>query len=298
MRTAVARLIAAVALLASAGAVQQPRPVFQSATKTVVLHATVRSADGRLVPDLPREAFTVLDNGRTVDVTAFSNDPQPLTVALLIDMSGSMERHFLRVRAATREFVNALQPVDRVRIGTFGDEVALSPHLTGDKALLTRVIEEETWPGGATPMWHATYEAMASLEGERGRRVILILTDGVDTGAAFAHTFPRRIGDVTRRATTEDFMVYGIGIEGTGLDVALRGLIDDTGGGYVELKEGGDLASTFARVVEELRHQYVLGFNPAALDGRRHRLEVKLSSKGMTARARRSYMATADASAR
>lgn len=287
-----ARLAVFGLVVASAGVAQQPRPTFQSGTKTVVLYATVRSSDGRLVPDLPREAFTVLDNGRPVEVNLFSNDPQPLTVALLIDMSGSMERHFLRVRAATREFIKALQPSDRVRIGTFGDEVALSPHLTGDKALLTRVLEEETWPLGGTPMWSAAYDAMVSLHGEAGRRVILILTDGVDNGTMFEHT----IVDAERRATTEGFMVYGIGMEGTGLDSSVKSLADDTGGGYFDLKAGDDLASTFARVVEELRHQYVLGFTPAALDGRRHRLEVKLSSPGLKARARRSYLAARDAS--
>ena len=113
MMIPIVRLTLAGLLLANVGVGQQSRPTFQAATRTVVLHATVRSADGRLVPDLPREAFSVLDNGRSVEVTVFSNDPQPLTVALLIDMSGSMEKHFLRVRAATREFITALQPADR-----------------------------------------------------------------------------------------------------------------------------------------------------------------------------------------
>lgn len=287
----IVRLAVAGLLMAGVGAAQEPRTVFKAAARTVVLHATVSAADGRLVPDLPREAFTVLDNGRPVDVTVFSNDPQPLTVAMLIDMSGSVARHFLRVRAATREFINALHPADRVRIGTFGEDVALSPHLTGDKAVLTRVLEEETWPGGGTPMWTAAYEAMISLADEPGRRVLVILTDGHDTGGDFAHT----ASQVETRATAEGFMVYGIGMEGTGLDPAVKSMANDTGGGHFELKAGDDLASTFARVVEELRHQYVLGFTPAALDGRRHRLDVRLSTPGLKARARRNYVATPEA---
>jgi len=287
----VARLAVAGLVMATIVNAQQPRPTFQSAARTVMLHATVRSADGRLVPDLPREAFAVLDNGRPVDLTAFSNDPQPLTVALLIDMSGSMEQHFLRVRAATREFIKALQPGDRVRIGTFGDEVALSPHLTGDKTRLMRILEEETWPGGGTPMWRAMHAAMVSLDKEAGRRVLLVLTDGSDTTSAGEHTAV----EIEMRAINENFMIYGIGIEGTGLDATVRSMADETGGGYFDLKAGDDLASTFARVVEELRHQYVLGFAPATLDGKRHKLEVKLSSPGLKARARRTYVATPDA---
>jgi Ca-activated chloride channel family protein len=286
----IVRLTLAGVLLASLGVAQQPRPVFQSAARTVELHATVRSADGRLVPDLPREAFTVLDNGRQVEVTVFSKDPQPITVALLIDMSGSMQQHFLRVRAATREFIKALHSTDRARIGTFGEEVALSPHLTGDKALLTRVLEEETWPGGGTPMWSAAYDAMTSLDNQAGRRVILILTDGV------ANPQDRSAVEIQSRAINEGFMVYAIGVEGTGLDPILKDMTDYTGGGYFELGAADDLASTFARVVDELRHQYVLGFTPTALDGRRHRLDVKLASPGAKARARRYYVATPDAS--
>jgi VWFA-related protein len=284
------RLTLAVVLLAGAAAAQQA-PTFQSVTRTVVLHATVRHADGRLVPDLPREAFTVYDNGKPADITVFSNEPQAMTVALLIDMSGSMERHFLRVRGAIREFIQALHPDDRVRIGTFGTEVALSPHLTGDKAVLTRVLEEETWPGGATPMWSAAFQAMGSLADEPGRRVILILTDGKDGAPGTQHTAV----EVQSRAMADGFMVYGIGMEETGLDPTVMMLAEDSGGGYFDLKPGDDLTSIFARVVEELRHQYVVGFTPAALDGRRHRVDVKLSSPQLKARARRSYVAAPEA---
>jgi hypothetical protein len=121
--------------------------------------------------------------------------------------------------------------------------------------------------------------------------VLLVLTDGSDTTSAGEHTAV----EIEMRAINENFMIYGIGIEGTGLDATVRSMADETGGGYFDLKAGDDLASTFARVVEELRHQYVLGFAPATLDGKRHKLEVKLSSPGLKARARRTYVATPDA---
>jgi len=181
-----------------------------------------------------------------------------------------------------------------VRIGSFGEEVAISPHLSGDKALLTRVLEEELWPGGGTPMWSAALAAMRSLEGEPGRRVLLILTDGADNGQAMG--FEGSQANVERRAIDEEFMVYAIGIEGTGLEPGLKFLADDTGSGYFDLRADDDLATTFGRVAEELRHQYVLGFSPATLDGKRHRLEVKLSDNRLKARSRRYYLATPDAS--
>ena len=79
--------------------------------------STVRDASGRLTPDLKRDAFEIRDNGEPTPITVFSNDAQPITVALMLDMSGSMSSGFLRVRDGTLRFIDALLPADRVRIG-------------------------------------------------------------------------------------------------------------------------------------------------------------------------------------
>jgi Ca-activated chloride channel family protein len=285
-----ARAFVAIAALTLLGAApQEPRTVFRSAVQTVVLYATVRGDDGRLVPDLTRDDFEVRDEGQPVDVTVFSNDPQPITVVLLLDMSGSMVRHFMRVRDATQHFIDALHDDDRARIGTFGAEVALSPWLTGDKRILHRVVREELWPGGGTPMWSAIHAGMESLDGESGRRVVLTLTDGM-SGRGLPG-FRGSAGRVRDKAEDEGFMVYAIGIEGSPLDSAITTLADHTGGGHFRLEAGADLASTFLRVVDELRHQYVLGFTPPRADGKRHDVEVTVKKPGMRARARRNYRA-------
>lgn len=279
-------LIAAVILLMSPA---QEKTVFRSGVQTVVLHATVRSEDGRLVPDLEKDAFEVHDDGRPVDVTVFSNDPQPITVVLLLDMSGSMMRNFMRVRESTKHFIDALHPEDRVRIGTFGIEVALSPWLTGDKQILQRIVKEELWPGGGTPLWEAVHAAMDSLKDESGRRVILTLTDGMDSGSIPG--MEGSAGKARERAENDGFMVYAIGVEGAPLDEGITTLAEQTGGGYFTLEAGADLSATFVRVVEELRHQYVLGFTPPKADGRMHDLDVRIARPGMNVRARKNYRA-------
>ena len=96
-------------------------------------------------------------------------------------------------------------------------------------------------------------------------------------------------------------MVYAIGLNTSRYvgrkkvterpDAGLKRLADETGGGYFELESKNDLVPTFARVAQELHSQYVLGFEPSALDGRVHRLQIRLRPTGMTARARRSYVA-------
>jgi Ca-activated chloride channel family protein len=270
-------------------AATRAQEAFRSGVHTVAVYATVRDDRGRLVPDLTKEDFLVFDNGRRTDVTAFSNERQPITVALMLDMSGSMQTRYLRVRDATLHFVDALVSVDRARIGTFGEEVALSPLLTGDKAVLRRVIQEELWPGGATPLWQAIQAAMMSLQGETGRRVVLTLTDGRDTGALRGSDVTLRA--VEKRARDDAFMVYAIGMQGSGLDKGVVDLADQSGGGHFELERDAELTTTFERVAEELRHQYLVGFTPAALDGKVHKLEVRLAKTGMTARARKEYVA-------
>jgi VWFA-related protein len=156
-------------------------PSFRSGITTIPIYATVRASSGALVPDLTRDDFEIKDNGAKQEVTVFSRDPVPITVTLLIDVSGSQERAVMWMRDAGRAFVDAMLPGDRARIGTFGAEIAISPRLTADKTYLHRVLDEEIWPGGTTPLWEALDRAMAALADQPGRRVVLVLTDGVET---------------------------------------------------------------------------------------------------------------------
>ena len=273
-------------------ALPQQQPAFRSSVQTVAIYATVRDPEGRSVPDLTQDDFEVLDNGRPVAITTFSSGRQPLTVALLLDMSGSMNPSVLRVRESTRRFIDALLPDDRVRICTFGDEIAVSPVLTGDKAALTRIVNEELWPGGETPLWNAVFAGMQSLADEPGRRVVLALTDGRDSGSLPGWKGSFR--DVRERATREGFMLYMVGMDNAAIKAApdsdVAELLDATGGAHFNVAAADDLGETFNRVAEELRRQYLLGFTPAA-DGRDHPLAVRVKRPGLVARARKSYTA-------
>jgi Ca-activated chloride channel homolog len=262
---------------------------FRTSVDTVSIYATVSDSDGRLVPDLVKDDFTVLDNGTPREITLFSSDIQPITVVIMLDMSGSMFPRFLRLRTSTLSFVDALLPHDRAQIGSFGDEIAISPHLTGDKQVLRRVLRNELWPMGGTPIWNALDAAMTALASESGRRVVLTITDGRNMCS-----FPRCLkpGDVERRAVREGFMLYAIGMDGTGLDGEIMTMAEETGGGHFALPFGADLSATFARVAEELRRQYLIGFSPAAVDGKLHRVDVNVGRPGMKVRARRNYLAS------
>jgi Ca-activated chloride channel family protein len=152
--------------------------------------------------------------------------------------------------------------------------------------------------GYPTRLYDAVNVSMQQLKGIPGRRVVLVFTDGDDNSSKVGS------GEVTDRGRVEDVMVYSVGLENEYFDGArrvrsspdrgLKRLSEETGGGFFLLKKTDELTSTFTRVAQELHSQYVLGFTPQALDGKIHKLEVRLKKPGMTARARKSYVASAE----
>jgi Ca-activated chloride channel family protein len=285
-------LLAAVCLsaLALAGASLPAQTTFRADAQTVPVYATVLDRAGRLVTDLTRADFQVLDNGKPVPLTVFSNSLQPITVALMLDVSDSIEIRAPRVRDSARHFVNAMLPADRVKIGSFGEEVAVSPLLTGNKADLLRIIDEELWSGGGTPLWSALDAAMTALDGINDRRVVVALTDGRNACVQLRGPC-QRFEPAERRALDEGFMIYAIGVEGPGLDKEMKALAAQTGGGAFELPDSASLNAVFTRVLDELHRQYALGFTAGTLDGSTHAIEVRVTRPGVTVRARKSYVA-------
>jgi len=279
----------------SPGAAQQPS--FKSGTQLVSIFTTVVDADKRLVPSLTQDDFEILDNDKPQSISLFNNEVQPITVIVMLDTSLSMTGSIELLRAAAEQFVLRLLPADKGRIGAFNDKIQISGRFTNDRDELVGEIKELDF-GNGTKLWEAIGASLDELKGIDGRRVILVFTDGDDTASGVS------LGTVVDRARAEDVMVYAIGLESNYFngqrmirsqpDRGLRRIADETGGGYFELKKTSDLAPTFTRVAQELHSQYVLGFAPTQLDNRVHKLTVRVKQAGMTARARKSYLAAAD----
>jgi VWFA-related protein len=341
-RRRVRALCAAIGLAVWSGSLfALQEPTFKAGNRTVAVYATVTNAEGRLVPDLPRDAFTISDNGKPQTLTLFANDTQPITVVMLLDRSGSMRANFTIVEKAAEQFVAAMLPADKARIGSFSNRIQVDPRtFTSDHDELLAILRRELQEEGPTPLWNAVNVGITALLHQDGRRVILVFTDGVDNPMNFGNN-NSSLREVMKRAEEEDVMVYAIGLAGEngpggggppggfggpghgGLgrggmgrggfgrgggggsggygggrrrgnekpDDGLPKIAAATGGGYFELQSTDDLASTFARVADELHHQYALGFAPVTLDGKMHALTVQLAGTGMTARARKSYLA-------
>jgi len=284
-------VLGAALLLATAGAAAQ-QPTFRASTQVVSLFATVTDGQNRLVPDLTRDDFQVLDNDKPQQLIVFESENQPITVVVMLDTSGSMTASIKLLKDAAEQFVQRLLPEDNAAVGAFNDKVELSSKFSNDRDALVTDIRDLDY-GNGTRLYDALGESLNMLQGVEGRKVVLVFTDGDDTSSRIGR------GTVMDRARAEEVMIYAIGLQAefmgqrTKPDSGLRRLADETGGGYFELKATADLGPTFTRVAQELHSQYVLGFEAQQLDGKVHKLTVKMKQAGMTARARRSYVATA-----
>jgi Ca-activated chloride channel family protein len=319
-----AAVLGAAALTAPATLAQAP---FKSGAQTVAVYTTVTDMAGRLVTDLDKDAFEILDDGKPQPITTFARDIQPITVVMMLDRSGSMVGNFGLVQKAAEAFVERLLPADKARIGSFSNRVEVDPRtFTSSKDELLQILQTELQDSGPTPLWNAVGVGMTALLHVEGRRVVLVFTDGMDNpmnGSGNNLTLKA----VTKRSDEEDVMVYAIGLAssmgfhpggyggggGRGYggyggygggrggrrggvtdhpDPGLQALAAASGGGYFELTGTQELSATFARVADELHRQYLLGFVPQKNDGKSHKLEVHVKGEGLIARARRSYVAS------
>ncbi len=310
-------LIAVCALAWAAAPPGAQEQAYRGSTDLVAVYATVTDAAGRLVPDLQKSDFSVTDNGKKQPIMLFSNDIQPITIVVMLDRSGSMAENYQLVRDAAGELVKRLLPDDKARIGSLSRDIVIRPDdFTSDHGNLMSVLKYGLQDPGPSPIWTAVDRSITALLPERGRKVVLLFSDGHDNPErGQIHT---EVKDVMWRTKVDEIMIYTIGfpsevaqvsspyMRGRGFppgnrplytqhaeppDPALKDLAADSGGGYFEMDEKMDLGKTFARVADELHHQYLIGFAPAKLDDKEHKLEVKLDRPDMAVRARRSYVA-------
>ena len=286
------------ALILASGSIFGQQATFKAGTSIVPVLTTVTDNQGRLVPNLEQDEFTILDNGKPQPITLFQNETQPVTVVVMLDFSFSMTTHLDLLKQATEQFILRMLPADKGQVGAFSDKIQFSGEFTNDRDDLVAALKDLQF-GNPTRLYDAIEASIDMLKDVEGRKIVLVFTDGDDTASR------KGMGDVLDRAKATETMIYAIGLESefpvgpgrmqrTRPDRGLRKLADETGGGYFELKKTTELAPTFTRVAQELHSLYTIGFQPTVLDNKEHRLEVKMKQAGQTGRARRSYIASAE----
>lgn len=273
-------------LVGLAASDRQQAPAFRSSVHLVPVFVTVTTADGSFARGLTKDDFTVLDDGKPQEIVSFSSEAQTISVSMILDTSGSMGSALPRVFSAARAFLDRLLPDDRAMVGSL---FYVGPPLTSDKSRLRTSMDMLPRDPGS-PVWAALDRSFTALSPESNRKVILIYTDGRNSRVGpFPSISPARL---LSRVETEGVMVYAVGFEGASISGDMKSIARRSGGRATELKATDDLATALTAVADELHHQYLVGFTPAAFDAKVHKLDVRVRSAGLAVRARQSYVAT------
>src|SRR5258706_3909247 len=252
-------VVCALGLLGAAG---QQQPIFRGGSDIVRVFVTVTDRDGRLVTNLERDNFEIRDEGKPQPITQFDNTPQPIRPFVMLDVSGSMEGNLPLLRGAGMQLFSRLRADDVARVGAFGHDITISKSFTHDPGELAAALPTSIAPDAPTPLWRATDQALDTFgDEEGGRKVILVLSDGKDTGtmSLSLRQRPSSQAEVIDRARREDVMIYAVGMRsrssqpmqpGVGAgglqamllsdmpDSGLARIAEETGGGYTEIRFG------------------------------------------------------------
>ena len=301
---------------------------FRSNTDIVRVYTTVQDRTGHLVTDLRQEDFELRDRGTVVPLSVFSTDAQPLSVAIMVDMASVFDRRtFAVLHEALDAFADRLGPDDRVSVGWFTNtDVIPGRDLLSDKSSLKAAFRTEltlcrirpeacaaqNFGMGRTlrPLWNAIGKSIESLRSAPGRKVVLVLTNGPDSGSLRGLPNHRQVRTTAQR---DEVMVYGVvGYEPRRSEGLLRNpdasynappikqITDETGGGLIDISGhrasprmplSDGVVSVLAGVADELKHQYTLGFVPTKRDGKVANIDVRTKRPDTRIWARKSYLA-------
>jgi VWFA-related protein len=245
--------------------------------------------------DLSREDLVVFEDGVEQKIETFQEATAPLSMVLVLDSSGSMRRASEQVVAAATTFVEALRPEDSLGLLTFADKVDVAHAITTNRQNTVQTLSEYRAEGG-TALYDALCDSLLMLKGLKGRRAVVILTDGRDednpgTGPGSVRSWE----SVLRLMQDQDVTMFPVGL-GPRIDAQRLELLATLSGGEVYLPQDVTaLAADFARVTENLRHRYVVGYtstNPVR-DGKWRTVEIRTKSAGVRISSRKGYYAPA-----
>ena len=310
MRHAFLRLVLAIAVTASLVAKPQaqdpfsPKPeTFRSAVDLVTIQASVKDAHGRIVNGLTTNDFEVRDNGQLRPILSLRSDREsPLSLAILVDMSGSMrvDPRIALVRHAYSALLAQLRP-DRDDVAVFTFDSALHDRrgFTSDLASLRDALSEFE-PFGTTSLYDATAATARKLAARSGtRKAIIVLTDGVDTSSDMT---PREVSGLASSIDVPVFVVVTVPWLDQRLMLSamersmpsdsadLRDLAEWTGGQVMFATTPGETVAASTQLIDGLRQQYVLAIE-AAIGREWRRLDVRVRRPSTFVKARSGYFA-------
>jgi len=292
----------------------QNQPVFRARADLVTITATVTNPRGERVTGLSKEDFTVLEEGTPQEIAVFSSDEEtPVSLALVVDTSGSMEDKLDDVEDALEHLIDRARPDDQIVLIRFSSDTETVGEYTGrDRRAFESALGRLDAQGG-TALFDAVIAGVAALaEARHRKRTIILVTDGNDTAS---HASRRDARDAARGA---ELVLYALGIghrggrsfghgsfgQGDRVDIGtLRDMAEPTGGRAFMLDDahrgGVDLIDQAVMDIgTELRQQYSLGYYPRnpGKEGDFRRIRVTVRDPAMKVRAREGYRIAAEGS--
>ena len=283
----------------------------------VNMFCSVKDKKGGLIANLAKEDFQLFEDGRQQNIKYFTRETDlPLTIGLLVDVSGSQANLIdIEKRAATAFFQQVLKKKDVAFVISFGADSELLQDITGSSRLLQEGLDRLRLNSGisglhtgpvptasqsrGTVLYDAVYLAANDrLAKEVGRKVIVLITDGVDQGSSYsikqAIEQAQKADTVIYSIYYVDSYAYGGGMSfGGGGQGYLKQMSEDTGGRVFHVDRGHSLSEAFTQLQQEMRSQYAIGWTPFSdkKDGSYHKTEVKLADKNLKVQARKGYYA-------
>ena len=305
-------------------------PVFRARTDAVYVPVTVTDRSGRFVRGLTADQFDISEGGTRRPVVQFSAERVPVSLGILLDISGAMAPdeearvadgvRWVHTRRAFEVLLTRLDAADEVSFAVFNHQVAVAPWTQDHPGILREF--DGLRPGGGNALLDAVQLVLPTFELARHqRKVLLLISDGNDTnsssgqgatpsdppsldGAPPAMTLmadsretlrQRRISTAKSILRRLDVMLYAIGIgtrKGMPVDtVLLEGLTKDSGGYAEPLRDPSAISAAAARIWDDLQSQYLLAFEPGSADGRYHEIRVRTKDRQLRVRSRAGYVA-------
>jgi tight adherence protein B len=256
------------------------------------VYVTATNRAGRVVTDLRAEDVSIRLDGKPVGPISLSRQRTEISAVLIIDTSFSMRAWLNAMSSVALEFFSHLQPPDRALVTEMNGQVRLPRAFTSNRDGLSAQLNLQAI--NATHFFDTVVASADALRNESARRVVLVLTDGEDTGSTRAS-----FNTALQRVQADNVIAYVVGFESVDARTRIRirpsrdlkRLAEETGGGYFEFTEKVDVKAAIETVFNELHNQYVLTFTPPQSDDKRRKLELATSRPDVSLRARTSYVA-------
>ena len=254
----------------------------------VQINALVSDRNGTFVRRLTPEQFRVLEDGVPQRILHFATEEAPLEIVIAVDISGSMGAALEELKRAVRQFIAKLKRSDQVTLVAFNEEMFVLAQREQDRAKLSEAIDRLTVFGGTT-LYDVIIRSLEMLSRQQGRRSLIVFSDGEDQSSQASFAV------VDRALRSSDATLYMVAL-GRGREVAdlretVQALAEPTGGRGLFADTPADLDTAFTELLDELTHQYLIGFEStnARKDGRWRKLEVDVPGTSHRVRARQGY---------